>query len=69
MSFQEIKLIWRCANCSNHLADIIKARGVLQINKKCSKCKSINLLSILNGEVSIRCNSDKENENHETLSI
>jgi len=58
MSGQEkYEYIWRCAKCSHHLANIVKAEGVLKQEKKCPKCKSINVLNFDNGNTTVECRS------------
>ena len=52
---ETIKYIWRCARCSNHFANIVKAEGAVKQEKKCPKCKSINELTLTNKEIFIHC--------------
>lgn len=47
--------IWRCAKCSCHFSNIIKVDGVLKQEKKCSKCKALNILSLTKEEIAIVC--------------
>lgn len=49
------KYIWRCAKCSNHLTNIMQIDGIVKQEKKCPKCKSINILTFANGEIFIKC--------------
>ncbi len=49
------KYIWRCAKCSNHLANVHKMEGMLKQEKKCPKCKSLNVLTLANKEIFIQC--------------
>ncbi len=49
------KFIWRCINCSNHFANIDKMEGMLKQDKKCPKCKSINILTLTKKEIFIHC--------------
>lgn len=49
------KYIWRCVKCSNHFANIIKIDGTLKQEKKCPKCKSLNMLTYGNREIFIQC--------------
>lgn len=53
--------IWRCAKCFNHLATITKMDGVIQIEKKCSKCKSVNVVTYVNDEVRVVCKNALKN--------
>lgn len=47
--------IWRCAKCSCHFANITKMDGILKQEKKCPKCKSLNVLTLGNREIFIHC--------------
>lgn len=47
--------IWRCAKCSSHFANITKIEGFIKQEKKCSKCKSLNSLSISKKEIFVHC--------------
>ena len=47
--------IWRCAKCSCHFANIEKNDGVLKQEKKCPKCKSLNILTLSENEIKIHC--------------
>lgn len=47
--------IWRCVRCSNHLCSIIKMDGLVKMEKKCPKCKAINVVTFVNEEISIKC--------------
>jgi phage FluMu protein Com len=49
------KYIWRCAKCANHLVNISQMDGMIKQEKKCPKCKSINILTLANGELFIHC--------------
>lgn len=49
------KYLWRCAKCSNHLANMTMMEGTIKIEKKCPKCKSINELTLANKEINIHC--------------
>lgn len=55
MSNGDFKYIWRCTKCSNHLLNILYAEGFLKQEKKCPKCKSLNILTISNSEISVIC--------------
>lgn len=55
MTNSSYKYIWRCARCSCHFTNIYKMDGVLKQEKKCSKCKSINQLTLTNKDISIHC--------------
>ena len=52
---ENIKFIWRCAKCSNHFSSIVKTEGIIKQEKKCPKCKSLNLLTLTNDEIIIHC--------------
>ena len=47
--------IWRCAKCSCHFANIIKLEGNLKQEKKCPKCKSLNILTLTDKEILVQC--------------
>lgn len=47
--------IWRCAKCSSHFVNITKNQGILKQEKKCSKCKSLNILTLTDKEIFIHC--------------
>lgn len=49
------KYIWRCAKCSSHFTNITKMDGILKQEKKCPKCKSLNILTLANREIFIHC--------------
>jgi len=66
MANGHFKYIWRCALCSNHFSNIIKTDGLLQQEKKCSKCKSLNSLTLTNNEIIIRCKIFNININNYT---
>ena len=53
--------IWRCAKCSCHFSNIIKVNGFLKQEKKCPKCKSVNILGLTNDEISIICRITQKN--------
>lgn len=60
------KYIWRCARCSNHFANISMANGTLKEEKKCCKCKSVNYLTLTNGDIYIHCRlPEKESREYE----
>jgi phage FluMu protein Com len=47
--------IWRCAKCSCHFANITKIDGTIKEEKKCPKCKALNLLMVKNKEIILQC--------------
>lgn len=55
MSDKTFKYIWRCALCSNHFSNVTKTEGMIKQEKKCPKCKSLNLLTLTNQEIIIHC--------------
>lgn len=55
MSDKSYKYIWRCAKCSYHFANVISMEGVLRQEKKCPKCKSLNMIALQNREIYIQC--------------
>jgi phage FluMu protein Com len=61
MSNGDFKYIWRCVKCSNHFANILYAEGYLKQEKKCPKCKSLNLLTMSNSEISVICKYPNSN--------
>lgn len=56
------KYIWRCAKCSAHFANIIKLEGNIKQEKKCPKCKALNILNLNNKEMMIICRQHEEGE-------
>jgi len=55
--------IWRCAKCSYHFANISKIEGVIQEEKKCPKCKSLNILTMTGKETINKCKFHDPNTN------
>lgn len=55
MANQSYNYMWRCAKCSYHFANITKMEGVLKQEKKCPKCKSLNILTLADREIFIHC--------------
>ena len=55
MSEDTFKYIWRCAKCSYHFTSISRVEGVLRQEKKCPKCKSLNILTLTDKEIIIHC--------------
>ena len=55
MSRENYAYMWRCAKCFNHFANITKVEGILRQEKKCPKCKSINILTLTPKEISLHC--------------
>lgn len=49
------KYVWRCAKCSNHFANIHRSEGIIKMEKKCPKCKSVNSLTLTEKEVYMQC--------------
>lgn len=47
--------IWRCARCSYHFANIAKVEGSIREEKKCPKCKALNVMIIRNNEITLQC--------------
>ena len=58
-----ITYIWRCAKCSYHFANISKIEGMLKEEKKCPKCKSLNMITLTSKEISIKCKLYDPNTN------
>ena len=46
---------WRCAKCFYHFANIAKIEGMLREEKKCPKCKSLNILTLTGKEIILHC--------------
>lgn len=64
MAEQDYKYIWRCAKCTCHISSIYKAEGIIKQEKKCSKCKSMNTITLTNNEIYIHCKfHDSQNGN------
>ena len=55
MSNHAVQHIWRCSKCSCHMANIITAVGRIRLEKKCPKCKSLNIITITNKELTSQC--------------
>ena len=51
----DFKYIWRCVKCSCHFANILYSEGFLKQEKKCPKCKSLNVLTMTKSEISVVC--------------
>lgn len=51
----EYKYAWRCAKCGNHFANIQRQEGLVKMEKKCPKCKSVNGLTLTDKEVYLQC--------------
>lgn len=46
---------WRCAKCFYHFANIDRVQGILKQEKKCPKCKSLNILTLTPKQIIIEC--------------
>lgn len=55
MSDSRTKYIWRCAKCSYHFVNISQSDGILRQEKKCPKCKSLNMLTLNNSDITLQC--------------
>ena len=51
----QIKYIWRCAKCSCHFANISRTDGMIKQEKKCPKCKALNILTLTPKEIYLNC--------------
>ena len=47
--------IWRCAKCSYHFVNVLLSEGSVRLEKKCPKCKSLNILSLKENEITNQC--------------
>ena len=47
--------MWRCAKCFYHFANISKVQGVMREEKKCPKCKALNVLTLSNKQLKLEC--------------
>ena len=56
--------IWRCAKCSCHFTNITKMDGILKQEKKCPKCKTLNILTLGSNEIFIHCKFFDRNTNN-----
>ncbi len=52
---QNYMYMWRCAKCFYHFANIAKIEGMLKEEKKCPKCKSLNILTLTKQEIILHC--------------
>lgn len=52
---------WRCAKCFYHFANIAKVEGIIEEEKKCPKCKALNILTLTNKEIMLDCKLDQDN--------
>lgn len=50
-----VKYMWRCVKCASHFANIMRLDGTVSMEKKCPKCKCVNVLNHRNGEISLKC--------------
>ena len=55
MSDNTTTYIWRCAKCSYHFANVSKVEGMIKEEKKCPKCKSLNILTVTAKEIILQC--------------
>jgi len=46
---------FRCAKCSCHFSNILEFNGLIKVEKKCPKCKALNIITISNKEIDIQC--------------
>jgi len=58
------EFIWRCAKCTCHFANIMKFAGFIKQEKKCPKCKSLNILTIKDKEIYIQCQEPRPAEEY-----
>ena len=55
MSRENYVYMWRCAKCFYHFANIAKVEGLLKEEKKCPKCKALNVLTLTSKEINLSC--------------
>lgn len=55
----------RCLKCSCHFSNIITVEGIVKVEKKCPKCKCLNVITLSNKEINIRCQLETENMTRE----
>ena len=55
MSDQANTYIWRCARCSYHFVNVSQVEGMVKEEKKCPKCKSLNIITITAKDINIQC--------------
>ena len=55
MASSDYKHMWRCIKCGNHFANIQNSEGLVKMEKKCPKCKSLNSLTLTDKEVYMQC--------------
>lgn len=55
MPDQNYTYTWRCAKCFYHFANISKVEGLLKEEKKCPRCKSLNILTFAESEIIVHC--------------
>lgn len=60
---QDNNFIWRCAKCSCHFVNVVKTDGLVKMEKKCPKCKAVNVITLSAKEVSIQCKMNGEGNN------
>jgi len=60
MSDSNSSYIWRCAKCSAHFANISRVGGLIKIEKKCPKCKALNILTLSKKEIILQCKFPEE---------
>jgi phage FluMu protein Com len=63
MSDEIFKYIWRCVRCSYHFANISKSEGMIKEEKKCPKCKSLNILTLTDKDLFIECKLSSSESN------
>ncbi len=56
----------RCAKCSCHFSSILELNGLMKLEKKCPKCKAVNVFTISNKEIDIQCKitDDRSSDNN-----
>lgn len=45
----------RCIKCFCHFSNILELNGMVKIEKKCPKCKAVNLITLTNKDMVVQC--------------
>ncbi|KKQ77184.1 MAG: hypothetical protein US99_C0046G0009 [Candidatus Daviesbacteria bacterium GW2011_GWF2_38_6] len=50
----------RCLKCTCHFSNILKVAGMVKIEKKCSRCKCLNVITMTDKDITINCKLEAE---------
>jgi phage FluMu protein Com len=56
----------RCGKCSSHFSNILEFNGLIKLEKKCPKCKALNIFTLSNKEIIVQCKmADSNTPDHD----